>query len=348
MASILNSMDLYNITIIGCDKKSSDKTQDINNKRLSPLKVQSVSEEKSAIFGEEKSRKPLKILILAYPRTGSSLLGEVISAPENMTYFFEPLHTRKIRYNILPIRNIAPLKQYIFEYVSGMFKCKDSALRYFYEDKFIITRSHSYEHCSSQSDVVIKTIRLTGEHVEKLIKTVSKEGGALKIIHLVRDPRAVLASMSRNYKAWGMLWRYGNNGTILCANMIHNNKRIAEMLSIGILNKDNFFEINYDDRMENLWGHIVRLYSFLGIQLSESTVEKIQSHFSDEKVRRSYLSTFQGTEHNKDRWMQELSESEKTHIESKCGPLIKKKKMFSEATIDYQEGRRIWRIIFLQ
>ena len=146
MASILNSMDLYNITIIGCDKKSSDKTQDINNKRLSPLKIQrttqsalSVSEEKSAIFGEEKSRKPLKNLILAYPRTGSSLLGEVISAPENMTYFFEPHHTKKIRYNILPIRNVAPLKQFIFEYVSGMFNCNKSA--------HSISHSYSYEYC---------------------------------------------------------------------------------------------------------------------------------------------------------------------------------------------------------
>ena len=109
------------------------------------------------------------------------------------------------------------------------------------------------------------------------------------------------------------------------------------MMSIGILNKDNFYEINYDEWMENLWGHIVRLYSFLGVQLTDKLVEKIQTHFSSEHARLSYLSTFRGSDHNKDRWMSDLDEKQKTFIEKQCGELIKDKKEFTEVTIDYED-----------
>ena len=170
--------------------------------------------------------------------------------------------------------------------------------------------------------------------MEKLLKAVSKEGSELKVIHLVRDPRAILSSMWRNKKAWRPYLRV-SNGTLLCANMIHNNMRIREMMSIGILNKDNFYEINYDDWMENLWGQIVRLYSFLDIQLTDKLVEKIQAHFSSEHARLSYLSTFRGSNHNKDRWMSELDENQKAFIEKQCGELIQEKKEFTEVTIDY-------------
>lgn len=34
-----------------------------------------------------------RILLLAYPRSGSSLLGEILSVLPNSTYFFEPLHS---------------------------------------------------------------------------------------------------------------------------------------------------------------------------------------------------------------------------------------------------------------
>ena len=50
----------------------------------------------------------------------------------------------------------------------------------------------------------------------------------------------------------------------------------------------------------------------------------MQEHFNDEseRLRKSYLSTFQGSSHNKDQWMRRLSTEQKMFIQSKCGNLI--------------------------
>ena len=39
-----------------------------------------------------KTRGPVKILLVAYGRTGSSLAGELLSADETTAYFFEPFY----------------------------------------------------------------------------------------------------------------------------------------------------------------------------------------------------------------------------------------------------------------
>ena len=51
--------------------------------------------------------------------------------------------------------------------------------------------------------------------------------------------------------------------------------------------------------MANTWGTIVQIYQFLNIPLNPQTVETIQAHFSDDVARKSYLSTFQGSDHDK-------------------------------------------------
>ena len=50
----------------------------------------------------------------------------------------------------------------------------------------------------------------------------------------------------------------------------------------------------------------------------------MKEHFNDEseRLRKSYLSTFQGSSHNKDQWMRRLSTEQKRFIQSKCGNLI--------------------------
>ncbi|XP_023338570.1 uncharacterized protein LOC111709189 isoform X2 [Eurytemora carolleeae] len=43
---------------------------------------------------------PIQVLILAYPRTGSSLLGELLSKSPQVQYMFEPLHALSQRFKI--------------------------------------------------------------------------------------------------------------------------------------------------------------------------------------------------------------------------------------------------------
>ena len=74
--------------------------------------------------------------------------------------------------------------------------CDSKGVRILTRDKFITKKSRNVFSCSQESSVVIKTIRMTGEHVDAFLRDVDLSTD-LKILHLVRDPRAILASMYR-------------------------------------------------------------------------------------------------------------------------------------------------------
>ena len=253
-------------------------------------------------------------------------MGEIVSASANFTYFFEPLHS--LRKSLVPETQVAPVKPMVTEYVRSLLSCETQGIKILSRDKFITKKSRNVFTCSHESSVVIKTIRMTGKHVKDFLRNMDIT--ELKIIHLVRDPRAILASMYRQPKAWVPYLKTGN-GTILCENMIRNKIDFEEMIKEGMLTPKNFAEANYDLWMENTWGTIVQIYQFLEIPLTTDIVDNIQAHFSDEVARKSYLSTFQGSDHDKDQWRTQLSQDQQRYIENKCDALIENE------TGDYEE-----------
>ena len=65
----------------------------------------------------------------------------------------------------------------------------------------------------------------------------------------------------------------------------------------------------------------------------------MKEHFNDEseRLRKSYLSTFQGSSHNKDQWMRRLGTEQKRFIQSKCGNLIDYAKEEEEEDATYED-----------
>lgn len=61
--------------------------------------------------------------------------------------------------------------------------------------------------------------------------------------------------------------------------MVHNKRIFENLMYNGQLHAENFAEINYDHWMNNIWGTIVQLFTFLNVQLSTETVKKIQVIF---------------------------------------------------------------------
>ena len=116
-------------------------------------------------------------------RTGSSLLGEIISVEENFSYFFEPLHS--LRSDIRWKNQVAPNTEYINNFLRNLFTCEESGIRKFRRDKFILKKSRNV-FCSPESNVLIKAIRLTSDHIAELVRHRQDNLPDLKIIHLVR------------------------------------------------------------------------------------------------------------------------------------------------------------------
>ena len=123
-------------------------------------------------------------------------------------------------------------------------------------------------------------------------------------------------------KAWRAYLQEGDDGTAVCRNMEDNLAQLDHLVRTKQLSDTNFLEINYDEWMENVWAGILRIFSFLEIEMTADMVSRIQRHFSDDSSKRGYLSTYRGTSHDKDSWRTKLDSQTLELVESKCGNLL--------------------------
>ena len=144
----------------------------------------------------------------------------------------------------------------------------------------------------------------------------------LNVTFQFRDPRAIISSMLSQPRAWRAYWQDGGQGTAVCRNMETNLIQLDQLLRTKQLHRSNFIEINYDQWMENVWAGIVRLFSFLDIELTPDLVADIETHFADNSSRRGYLSTFRGASHDKDSWRTKLDNETLRSVRRKCRNLL--------------------------
>ena len=74
--------------------------------------------------------KPVKLLILAYPRTGSSFTGEILSTSEDTAYVFEPLHQIKPFGHPIDVVSTwnKSVENFVENYVNNLFNCDNETL----------------------------------------------------------------------------------------------------------------------------------------------------------------------------------------------------------------------------
>ena len=104
--------------------------------------------------------------------------------------------------------------------------------------------------------------------------------------------------------------------------MENNLRHFRELRRTKKLSDKNFLEINYDQWMDNLWAGIVRLFSFLDMRITPEMVARIQEHFQENSGRRGYLSTYRGSNHDKDSWKTKLDNQTLDLVERNCKHLL--------------------------
>ncbi|XP_028394158.1 carbohydrate sulfotransferase 1-like [Dendronephthya gigantea] len=169
--------------------------------------------------GNSKTRA--NVIIVAYHRSGSSFLGEMFNRDPNAFYIFEPIHTidavldARRRFPILYDTLIRSLLDTIFKcdfrkdplfvntLTSSSFRLKSQALtsKGLCDPRATSKKMHLCRRinatfltnvCSSRPHTVIKTIRMA--HWENIDFLVDTSPTPFKVIHLVRDPRGIIAS----------------------------------------------------------------------------------------------------------------------------------------------------------
>lgn len=144
------------------------------------------------------------LLVSSMGRSGSSFLGQLLASPPSSIYFFEPLKLLEQ----LP-------REQVWPGIRGLLTCNISAqfVRAVLGWRSVLNNNHGVEWdsctrdclrdgglaqiCRSKEIKVVKTIRMRVAWMIPLLNSIE----SLRIIHLVRDPRGSLLSMSHLWKA---------------------------------------------------------------------------------------------------------------------------------------------------
>ena len=255
------------------------------------------------------------LIILSPGRGGSSFLGGIFDSNPQVMYWFEPLHTisREVFEMHLLKEKHEPLnyKETCNNVIDSFFKCDFSNIAKATLSKFSKSifryRSKSLtsgylcrpgestsrrcrpfsstlltKACNSYKHTVIKilTSRVPNKTLQSFQELFQRDRYDVKLVHLVRDPRAVVYSMVNSVK-WIKKGNYSNqdfrshiNGTC---------DQIRQNIRMGLLNppfwlRNRFKVIRFEDLAVNTTKYALELYRFAGFDWSISVDKWISAH----------------------------------------------------------------------
>jgi len=256
----------------------------------------------------KKNRVHQNILLLAYARSGSSFTGELLSAGTRAAYYYEPLFS--LRPNGTAIENVImrdPSQSHLVEnHLGGIFRCSWPILQKLNKSGFPTVRKRGMR-CRSSNPRVVKTIRLRRAALEPWVHKSN-----IKVVHLVRDPRAIINSVSKR-SVWSNLLK---NATFQCARMLD------DMQLEKSLPKERYVRVRYEDLVDKTENTLEAIYSHLGLLWTEHIRKVIWSHTHAENVTgtngHGYYNTFRSSNFAHDSWKRKLARSQVSAIEAGC------------------------------
>ena len=174
--------------------------------------------------------------------------------------------------------------------------------------------------CQSSTLRGIKTIRLTFEMVEEIMTFLPD----LKIIYLVRDPRATVQSrMGINFVQQSDIEKESSE---LCRRMSRDISHIK--LS---KNRQNIKIVQYENLAKSTISQTKEIFDFLGYKLHQNVFSWIKLN-SVKSVDRNPFSTSRNSIDATYRWLKKMSPETAEKVEKSCDHLIKmfKYKTFEE------------------
>ncbi|XP_064486839.1 carbohydrate sulfotransferase 3-like isoform X2 [Ornithodoros turicata] len=236
-----------------------------------------------------------RVIIVTYFRSGSTFLGDILQTHPRSFYHFEPLHMysndartdgQKARDGVALIKRILQCQfRQSSAYMNWVQKEKNQFL--FRRNRFL------WSHCGIRSPLCFKTeyvtriceraplhvmkiTRLSVAQVKDLVE--DKQFGSAKIVHLVRDPRGILAS--RKLLDW---CRSSNCSDYrhLCGEMRLDLDAFDELQRA---HPSQVFRVRYEDVSLNPENSTRSLFKGLGLPYSANVLMFLKTHTSAHKV----------------------------------------------------------------
>ena len=276
-----------------CEKRIGNITKELSGSTT-------VSNSTSAHYHTDR----VNVALFAAMRTGSSFVGELLSKRNDFFYLFEPGLRLQSVMKLKNFTQVIHMTKYL-ELLDGVYRCNYTNLDYFlryssmtdYENqrKHIpglmspktcvhyridprnnrtrrfcdpITPAIAEAKCKAKKYVMVKMIRI--HDINLLLPLIFDKEIKLKVIHLVRDPRGVVASRLMLY--------YNTFRTAIFSERYYGGPMRATVeeycrtwwsnVEIGRYAKEirkNYLLLRYEDAADDPYGTASRIYEFLGI-----------------------------------------------------------------------------------
>ncbi|CAJ1057032.1 carbohydrate sulfotransferase 6 [Xyrichtys novacula] len=335
--------------------------------------------------GHAPSDHKVHVLLLSSWRSGSSFLGQAFSQHPSVFYLMEPAwHV----WNILHDKGLKVLRMAVRDLFRGMFQCDLSVMEAYLPEQHNVSALFMWfqsralcsppacpltprnqlnnetrcmkacdarglqlaqDACSTYSHVVLKAVRFL--ELESLYPLLQDPHLDIRIIHLVRDPRAVLRS--REAVAQGL----ARDDTIL---MGHENTPPAELQykvmqeicrshvrinERAILKPPPFLKgrykmVRYEDVARNPLEEIKDIYEFVGLEMTPELVEWIY-HVTHGRGKGSLREAFDVTSRNaadvSQAWRSTLPHEKVKRIQEVCKEATS---LLGYRTVDSEEEQK--------
>ncbi|KAK3107380.1 hypothetical protein FSP39_013310 [Pinctada imbricata] len=247
------------------------------------------------------------VILMAYLRTGSSFTGDIVQQDSSVFYVFEPFHhtEKMINEGVVEVRLVNDktiiLRNNSFEnrssdIIDAYMRCNFSTIdagslltrfmeygiktkQYFecFKSRTLQTRNNVEafkwcvrrleESCRKSDVIVLKTVRLRANSVEKLMKKYKN----VKLVHLIRDPRGQIFSIDK----------FGNttyfNGVFAKKTCTRMSEDYNVTERIRRIHPGKFLRVFYEDLAEQPQTVSAAMYEFLNLNYSESVKRHVHN-----------------------------------------------------------------------
>lgn len=250
-----------------------------------------------------------RILLLAYMRSGSTYTSELLALDPQVNYMFEPLFIfRNARIDWDNAEEAASISNLM----ENLYQCDPLITSYVMSSKFVQRIRFEADSCKSRP-LLIKTIRLHGKVVPQLMQNIPH----LKVVHLIRDPRAIFSSRNKVMSKW--------EADEICRQIRADIKMINLMkLQNPDRWKDRYMLVRYEDLADKqrMNASLTEVYNFLKMTLNTSLLEKYnQQHYGSHK-RRGSFNTVRDADFDPNHWQKTMSTHDINTIQNECGDIL--------------------------
>ncbi|XP_020706956.2 carbohydrate sulfotransferase 5-like isoform X2 [Athalia rosae] len=273
----------------------------------------------------EKNGRPLRSIILTTWRSGSTFLGDVLTAHPANFYHYEPL----LDFDIVQIRG-PPLAAEALKNVRALLNCEYADLDHYIE--FGKTHSWLFNHnaplwkqcqahrglCSNHRFLSgmcklfpfqsMKLVRLRLRVAQELL---SDQKLAVRLVLLVRDPRGTL--QSRKHRDFCPTSPDCSDPALLCADMVSD---YAVAVELQKKYPTTFRVIRYEDLAVEPYKHVEELSKFYGLDFHPNVKKFLDTHTKSDAGGVS--STFRNSKAAPFHWRTDLEFDEVEEIQRFC------------------------------